>query len=190
MANNKKAIKNLTHKSLERAALYHLKRYSSSSENLRRVLIRRVLREFSQLDANMSIYKEWVNEIVEKLISIGLLNDERYAEMKCLSLHKSGKSQYQIRNKLLEYGLSVAVVEHSLKMLNNYQVDCELIAAVITARRKKLGPYRTADKKNLAKNHDMAKFARAGFSYGIATRIMEFSNPEDLDEELEMLRKQ
>src|SRR5205814_10421873 len=70
---------------LERWALDYLGRYASSSENLRRVLLRRLRRNFPQatkgtvaaIDALVSRYRE-----------AGLLNDAAYAAGRAESLHR------------------------------------------------------------------------------------------------------
>ena len=92
----------MTREALERAASCRLGQYSSSSENLRRVLFRRVVRSGKHHGTNVSEGQNWIKEIVDKLIEDEILNDIRYAQTKCISLYNKGASKLKIRIFLKE----------------------------------------------------------------------------------------
>ena len=174
----------VTRKSLENAAVYYLRRYSSSSENLRQVLLRRVTRSAQFHVVDVSETHKWINEILEKLIANDLLDDAHYAEIKCFSLHRRGASKSRIGIKLREKGISQDIIERVLKLLDNDSTEPELIAAAITARRRKLGPYRDARNRKTFRLKDLASLARAGFSYTIANRIVDSETTDQLEKEI------
>ena len=56
-------------------------------------------------------------------------------------------------------------------------------AAVNLARRRRLGPFRRAEERAAFRGKDLAAFARAGFSYATAKRVLDAPGPEALEEE-------
>lgn len=182
MPRKKKVPRKATRKSLENAALYYLKRFSSSSENLRRVLSRRVDRSARYHDTDPAEGREVITEIIEKLTAQGFLNDSRYAETRVLSLHRRGASMRGIRMKLREKGVPGDVIDQALETLAEEVGETELTAAIALARRRRLGPYRTRGDRNEAKEKDLASLARAGFGYDTARRVIEAETVEALEE--------
>ena len=180
VAANYKVPKKVTRKSLENSAFYYLKRYSSSSENLRRILFKRVKRSAQYHGTEVSAGQLWVNEIIEKFLANKLLDDIRYAETKCLSVHRKGGSKQTIRKKLQENGIAPDIIEQTFTLLNQYSIDPELIAAAITARRRRLGPYRSRGHRNNFRERDLASLARAGFNYSIASWVIDVETIEHL----------
>ena len=73
-----------TPRSLKNAARYHLERFASSSDNLRRVLSRRVLsrrveRSARTHDTDRAEGLEAIDEIIARFEAAGLLDDQIYA---------------------------------------------------------------------------------------------------------------
>lgn len=184
IAANYKVPRKVTRKSLEISAFYYLRRYSSSSENLRRILLKRVKRSAQYHGTDVSAGLLWVNEIIEKFLANKLLDDIRYAETKCLSVHRKGGSKQTIRKKLQEKGIAPDIIEQTFTLLDQYSVDPELIAAAITARRRRLGPYRSRGHRNHFRERDLASLARAGFNYSIASWVIDVETIDHLEKEV------
>ena len=112
---NSPAIWQVSFQNLEKAAYYYLKRYSSSSENLRRILLKRVFRaeKFQQVDWDMT--NNWIEEIIEKLKTIGIIDDKEFADRKAIIFNNQGNSKLMIRKKLENKG-----VEKKLKSIRHY----------------------------------------------------------------------
>ena len=169
---------------MEKSAFYYLRRYSSSSENLRRILFKRVKRSAQYHGTNVTVGQLWVNEIIEKFLANKLLDDIQYAETKCLSVHRNGGSKQTIRKKLQEKGIAPDIIEQTYTLLDQYSVDPELIAAAITARRRRLGPYRSRGHRNNFREKDLASLARAGFNYSIASWVIDIETIDHLEKEV------
>ncbi len=184
IAANYKVPRKVTRKSLEISAFYYLRRYSSSSENLRRILLKRVKRSAQYHGTDVSAGLLWVNEIIEKFLANKLLDDIRYAETKCLSVHRKGGSKQTIRKKLQEKGIAPDIIEQTFTLLDQYSVDPELIAAAITARRRRLGPYRSRGRRNNFRERDLASLARAGFNYSIASWVIDVETIDHLEKDV------
>jgi regulatory protein len=182
----RKVPRKVTSKSLENAALYYLQRFSSSSENFRRVMIRRVKRSAQYHNTNFEEGAEIVDQLISRFVRIGLLDDLQFAQVRAASLRRRGLSERTIRAKLMERGFAVEVINESLELLKCDNEDPELTASIIFSRKRRLGPFREIlDKRNEFREKDMAKLARAGFSYHIAQKVIRAETLEELEEMVE-----
>lgn len=166
---------------LENAALHYLERFSSSSQNLKSVLMRRVRRSAYHHDTDPEEGAEWIDEIISRFLDSSLLDDRVYADSRVRSLHARGNSRKTILMKLRAKGIGAELVEPVLEQLGQDEnEDVDLIAALKFAKRRRLGPYRIDDQREERREKDMAALARAGFSYHIAQQVVEAETPEDL----------
>jgi regulatory protein len=157
---------------LENAALHYLKRYAASVSQLRRVLGRRVDRSLRAHGGDRAEALGWVEALVEKLVRNGLINDSAFAGMKAQALRASGRSAKMISQKLRMKGIPAALVQEKLAEATAELSEEE--AARIWARKKRLGPFRNeAQTRRDNRQKDLAALARAGFSFGIAKRIID-----------------
>lgn len=99
---------------------------------------------------------QWIDEIVRDMQRLGYVNDLRFCENKVRQYLNAGKSNRYIIGKLCEAGIDSDVIQSFLP-------EDELEQAQIFVRKKKLG---TDYQK------DLAKLARAGFSYEVAQKVL------------------
>jgi regulatory protein len=174
-----KQPRRISGKYLENAALYYLQRYATSAENLRRVLARKVKRSCAFHKVPEDEFHPLIDSLILRYQSSGLLNDKGFAEAKAATLRRQGKSRRAIEGKLKEKGLSRVDIETAIEKAGGEDED-ELAAACAHARKKKLGRWRTKplkDPKDTRK--EMAAMARAGFSYEMAKRALEYKGEEE-----------
>lgn len=157
----------LTAQQLENAALHYLGRFASSSANLRRILIRKVARAGAGEEG-----EALVDALVARYLASGLLDDRAYAAQTATSLVRRGASRYGIAGKLKQKGVDPDLVAEALGELASAG-NSELQAACALARRRRLGPYRTAAMRAQWRQKDMASLARAGFGLDIARRVLD-----------------
>jgi regulatory protein len=142
------------------ASLSYLARFASTRRNLARYLRTKfVAPEDGDLDALIA-------RCIERLVELQLLDDARFAEDRARGLRAQGKSARAIRERLSRKGVEAALVEGTLRAEDE---GAELVSAIRHAKRRRLGPFRTKDKDEA---RELAAFARAGFSYGVARRVM------------------
>ena len=153
---------------LERAALAYLERYASSSQNLRRILVRKVEKRCRLRDEDPAEFMPLVDEVVRRTVSGGFVDDARYAQGRVASLRRRGGSARLIAAKLGAKGVDRALIDGALA---ESEADDEA-AAWALARRRKLGPYRQS-RRSEYRDKDMAVLARAGFGYGIAKAVVD-----------------
>lgn len=150
-------MKKITPQRLKNIALYYLQRYDASSLKLRTVLMRRIQKAKSEQPVAPES-TDWVNQVIEQMQNLGYVNDARYAENVVRRLSETGKSNAFIRTKLKTDGIDENLIRQLLSDTD------ELAQAKLFVRKKRLGN----DFKK-----DLAKLARAGFSYDIATKALQ-----------------
>lgn len=170
---------------LERAALHYLERFATSAENLRRVLLRKIDRAIRHhADVERDTAAGWVDALILRYQSAGLLNDQAYAEARATSLHRRGASPRKIRMTLMMKGVAGERIDAAMEDLaERVEGDPELTAAIALARRRRLGPYRPAEGRADNHDRDLATLARNGFSYDIARRVIEAEDIATLEAE-------
>ena len=160
---------------IERWALHYLSRYSSSSENLRRVLMRRA-RKFSAEATPEAA--ELIDALVARYRQSGLIDDTSYAAARVQSLYRRGESMRGIRARLTAKGVAPADAVEAVSGLLAAAPDPDLAAACTLARRRRLGPYR---RSAVDHNRELAVFARAGFSRRIAEAVLACADIEAVE---------
>ena len=152
-------------KKLLKYAVDYLSKYDSSKVNLVNVLKRKILRlKTTNYEKRKLI--NIIESIIIKLEKNKFIDDDRYTSTKILSLSNSGKSKSFIFNYLIKKGVSKSQIQNNLNLLNQENDNWELESAKIFAKKKKLLEKNESYEKNLA------KMARAGFSYDICKKIL------------------
>jgi len=160
---------------LAKAALQYLGRYAASEVSLRRVLEKRIRRaalqnrDFADDKAAQESLRRSIEILIERHRKSGALNDKTYAETKINSLRRAGRSARAIRQKLGHAGVDKGVID---AVFAEGETGAEIKAALSLARRKKLGPFRSAPKDPGLYRKDLAALARAGFSLAIAKQVL------------------
>jgi regulatory protein len=199
-----KKPRKITERSIENAALFYLQRFATSSENLKRVLMRKVRRSVRVQGAGpdrgtgpdgvvendaVKDGARIVDGVIARLLRSGLLDDRKYAESRAVTLHRRGMSAGRICGKLVQKGVDVEARQHALAALavetaadpadaDRSYVD--LAGAVNLARRRRLGPFRSPADRPRMREKDLATLARAGFAYHAAVQVIDTACPDDL----------
>jgi len=168
--------KKITPQRLRNIGLYYLKRFESSVENLRSVLHRRIdayARENPQWDKQEAYV--WTEAVLDDFIRLKYLDDDRFTEIKIKNYLNAGKPARYIKNKLRAKGIAESAVE---SILSEEDYDpCAM--ALKLAKRKKIGPYRTAETRHEFRQKDMGTLIRAGFDYDIVREVLDYEVTEE-----------
>ncbi|GIL39152.1 regulatory protein RecX [Roseiterribacter gracilis] len=160
--------KKITQAYLEAAALHYLERFASSAANLRRVLQRKVQRSAAHWGDDAGQFAPLIDRLLERYQASGLIDDKRYAEAKVASERRRGRSTRAIAQRLAMKGVANEITK---KALDEHEGD-DVTAARAFAKRRRLGPYRTAKRSEL-RDKDLAALGRAGFAYEIARSVVD-----------------
>ncbi|WP_420332417.1 regulatory protein RecX [Roseibium sp.] len=160
---------------LTRSAVHYLERYSSSENNLRKVLERRVLKACRYHDRDPSDFAGMIDTVVRKCTGSGLVDDRTYAETKTASLRRRGGSRRKIEAQLAHKGVDRETIQSVLDDVSVSEED----AAGVYARRRRLGPFRNDADRQARRERDLAAMCRAGFSFDIAVRVIDAADDND-----------
>jgi regulatory protein len=181
---------------LHDAALAYLARYAATEASLRRVLERRIDRWARMADtgsadreaiaAQVVEAKRAAREVVARLAGVGAVSDAVFATSRARSLARAGRSQRAISAHLAAKGVSV---DAQRRLLPESGDDAELAAALVLARRRRIGPFRSADPPDAAgRLRELAILARAGFAQAVARRALDTA-PEEAEAAVNELRR-
>ncbi len=184
MSEKKSKPKPITQKRLMNIALYYLGRYESSVENLRRVLMRRIVTAKSKGSEIPPQSDLWVESVIKQVRDLGYVNDERFARSVVEKYRQSGKSERYIRMKLTQAGVNRDIQDGVFQSDDSvFFENSDLEAARRLVKKRKLGAFRSVeDRKNYYKK-DLAVLARAGFSFEIAVQALNVEGQWTDDEE-------
>jgi regulatory protein len=112
--------------------------------------------------------KVLVAAVIARLVELGLLNDAAYAENRARGLALNGRSHRAIAARLVAKGIAPEQARAVLP-------EGELAAALILARKRRIGPFRTAAAEH---NRELGVLARAGFPRDIAERALAMAAEE------------
>jgi regulatory protein len=163
---------------LHEAALAHLARFASTEAGLIRVLDRRVDRwlraataegthDPDALAGEAQASRQAVREVARALVQSGVVNDEAFAGARARSLTRAGRSRVAVSAHLAAKGVPQEVAKAALP-----DPETELGAALAYARRRRLGPFRTADADEDTRRKELGALARAGFPQPVAQQAL------------------
>jgi regulatory protein len=177
--------------SLYQAALNHLARYATTEAGLRLVLMRRVDRwARSQADPELAApaiaaARAAIGGVVARLAQAGAVSDAAFAANRAKNLIRSGQSNRAVQARLVAKGVAPEVARDAAAT----NPETELAAALVLARKRRIGPYRAAENPDAAiRMKEMGMLARAGFSRDIADKALEMPR-EDAESRIFELRR-
>jgi regulatory protein len=177
--------------SLHQAALDYLARYAATEAGLRRVLERRIDRwARAQPDPEAAApalqeARAAIDAVIRRLAEAGALSDTTFAENRARNLVRSGQSNRSIQMRLVAKGVAPDVA----RRVSAADPETELAAALVLARKRRIGPYRLAEDADTGmRMKEMGVLGRAGFSRDVASRALDISR-EDADARIFELRR-
>ena len=149
-------------------AVNYLSKYSSSKNNLVRILKSKILRITNNKKERFELYNS-INIIINKLEKNNLINDKEFSSSKINFLVTQGKSKSFIESYLISKGINKTVIQEELTEYNNNNNNWEKESALVFVKKKKLLEKNEEIKKKLA------KMSRAGFSYEISKEVLKIN---------------
>ncbi len=169
---------------LERRALAYLARYGASSGRLAGILHRRAAPEARAHGLAPEALMAMIDAVVTDLGARGLVDDQGFADGRARALLRRGWRVARVRQALRADGLDDTRIEAALGSALPPGHDPEQMAAVRYARRRGLGPFRTADERARYRDRDLRSLLRQGFAWRLARRIVDTDDAAALDDVL------
>ena len=163
---------------LEEKALRYLGRYASTGARLEAVLLRFArLRLPGEDEGRMEAL---VRRQVGRCIDKGYVDDRHYARRRAEVMRLQGASRHRIRQQLRHAGVEARLAEEAIGERDGEDgPDAEAEAALVYARRRRLGPFARRDRlKDGWRERHFGSLARAGFNPDIAHFVLDFDSEE------------
>ena len=164
---------------LHEAALAYLGKYAATKAMLERVLRRRVERwarkarmaapeNAAEIASRVADAKRAVREIVTRLAASGAVDDAAWAANRTRRLLRTGRSRRAVEAYLAAQGVDPETARAVLPVSE----EGELSAALVLARRRRIGPFREKSPDAAGLQRELSVLARAGFSRTVATKAL------------------
>ena len=170
-------------RSLHASALAHLARFAATQAGLTRLLARRVDRwahtaegEPEAIAAAAAQARALIPGIVARLAEAGAVSDAAFAQSRARSLARAGRSSRAIGAHLASRGVPAALASAATQQ----DEQAELAAALIHARKRRIGPWRKSEAGPETARRELASFARAGYPHNLATRALQ-TGPDEAE---------
>lgn len=152
-------------------ALHYVGRYATTQARLTHYLERK-LRERGWIDGEP---EPDLGALVKEFVRLGYVDDDAFAAARVNALLRRGYGATRLNIALRHAGIAVEKAESAARI----DIDSAHEAAMIFARRKRLGPFGPQLQDPKARSRALAAFARAGHSYEIAGKILNLDLNED-----------
>jgi regulatory protein len=165
---------------LNTSALAHLARFAATEAGLKRILVRKIDRwartaegDPDAILAACASLRAAIPAIIARLVATGAISDAAFAESRARSLARAGRSRRAIGAHLASRGVPEPLAATALPQ----SADHELAAALIHARKRRIGPWSKAEISETEaapakRRRELAGFARAGFAQFVALRAL------------------
>jgi regulatory protein len=166
-------------RTLHEAALRHLARYAATASGLTRVLDRRIARWAAEVGPDSADAaaeaRRAARAVVARLVEAGVVNDADFAAARARRLARGGRSRRAVAAHLAARGVDGQTAGAALLEAAGE----ELASALIHARRRRIGPFRTAPAVDAeAYRRELAMLARAGFPQDVAEQALRMKAEE------------
>lgn len=171
-----KRPKKISDRYLYNSGLAYLQRFPASSSHFRSVMMRKIDKSCRfHVEQDKEECAKMLDALIPQFQELGLLDDAAYLKGMVVSLRRRGLSSAVIRLRLQQKGYNADEIATELKKHDAEEYESgengDINAAMIFARKKRLGPFDKENRKTPEKS--LAAMARAGYSYDIAKRVLE-----------------
>ncbi|MBF0851284.1 MAG: RecX family transcriptional regulator [Gluconobacter potus] len=182
--------------SLREAALAHLARFATTEQGLRQVLDRRLRRwgvrasraglPNEDIESVIASLRPAIDGIVASMTDLGAVDDAGYARNRALSLTRTGRSRRAVEAHLANKGVDQDTTREALndslgERSDSSAQEAELAAALVLARKRRLGPFQRPDREEEDPLKALGVFARNGFSRDVAQSVLDMDSDEAED---------
>ena len=173
---NKSDFEDLT-TNLRDLAYSYLEKYSPSKQQLKVYLLKKYLTKIKGTKSRKEV-TSIIDEIISNLEKNKILNDEMYSDSKARMFLRRGYSLNKINQSLRNKGIDNKFIKQSIDKIKDNVIEPDFVSALKLCKRRRIGPLRPEDNRELFYKKDMGILARAGFSFEISKKILELEKNE------------
>ena len=173
---NKSDFEDLT-TNLKDLAYSYLEKYNPSKQQLKIYLLKKYLTKIKGSKSKKEV-TEIINEIILNLEKNKILNDEMYSDSKARMFLRRGYSLNKINQSLRSKGIGDKYVKQSIDKIKENEIEPDFVSALKLCKRRRIGPLRPDNNRELFYKKDMGILARSGFSFDLSKRVLDLDTDE------------
>ena len=173
---NKSDFEDLT-TNLKDLAYSYLEKYNPSKQQLKVYLLKKYLTKIKGSKSKKEV-TSIIDEIILSLEKKRILNDEMYSDSKARMFLKRGYSLNKINQSLRSKGIDSKFIKQSIDKIKEGEIEPDFVSALKLCKRRRIGPLRPDDNRELFYKKDMGILARGGFSFELSKRVLDLDTEE------------
>ena len=158
-------------------AYSYLEKYNPSKQQLKVFLLKKYLTKIKGTKSKKEV-TSIIEEIVSNLEKNKFLNDELYSDSKARMFLRRGYSLNKINKSLRSKGIEDKYVKLSIEKIKDNEIEPDFVSALKLCKRRRIGPLRPEDNRELFYKKDMGILARNGFSFELSKRVLNLEADE------------
>jgi regulatory protein len=162
---------------IQNYAYSYLEKYSSSKQQLRTYLFKKLIKKKQNITSKKEIFN-LIDSVILSLEEQKFLSDKYYSDAKSKAFLRKGYSLNKIRYNLIKKGIDDKYIKSSISKIKDNESDPDFFSAIKMCKRRRIGPSRDENNRNLFYKKDISILARAGFTYEVSKRVLEIPKKE------------
>ena len=173
---NKSDFEDLT-TNLKDLAYSYLEKYNPSKQQLKVYLLKKYLTKIKGTKSKKEVTSV-IDEIISNLEKNKILNDEMYSDSKARMFLRRGYSLNKINQSLRNKGIDSKFIKRSIDKIKEDEIEPDFVSALKLCKRRRIGPLRPEDNRELFYKKDMGILARGGFTFELSKRVLDLEKTE------------
>ena len=176
---NKKKTLEVTVEEMRNFALAYTEKYAPSKQQLRTYLLKKYLK-ISVPNIKKQDITSLIDIVLSDLEKSKFINDKFYSDSKAKSMIQRGSSINKIRNYLIGKGVDGEFIKDTVNKIQDQNSDQDFFSAIKICKKKRIGPARNEDNRNLFYKKDISLLARNGFDFETSKKVMDIKKEDFL----------
>ncbi len=169
---NKKKTLEVTVDEMKNFSFAYIEKYAPSKQQLRTYLLKKYIK-LNSLQINKRDISNLIDIVLEDLENAKFINDKFYSNSKAKSLIQRGSSINKIRNYLYSKGIRDKYIKETIDKIKEDNEDQDFFSAIKICKKKRIGPSRNENNRELFYKKDMGILARSGFDFETSKKVMD-----------------
>ena len=176
---NKKKTLQVTVDEMRNFAFAYVDKYAPSKQQLKTYLLKKYLK-ISVPNIKKQDITNLIDIVLSDLEKNRFINDKFYSESKAKSMIQRGSSINKIRNYLIGKGINDEFIKDTVNKIKDNNSDQDFFSAIKICKKKRIGPARTEDNRQLFYKKDISLLARNGFDFETSKKVMDLQKDDFL----------
>ena len=176
---NRKKTLEMTVEEMRNFAFNYVEKYAPSKQQLKTYLLKKYLKA-SITNVKKQDITNLIDVVLFDLEKNKFINDKFYSESKAKSMIQRGNSISKIRNYLIGKGIQDKYIKDTVNKIKDENSDQDFFSAIKICKKKRIGPARTEDNRQLFYKKDISLLARNGFDFETSKKVMDIEKEDFL----------